>query len=58
MGDLWAGAEVQLLALMTYLVRLPGFEYSVVLFNEGRLADELRKLPLSSQSFLRNNMVP
>lgn len=47
MGDLWAGAEVQLLALMTYLVRLPGFEYSVVLFNEGRLADELRKLPLS-----------
>lgn len=47
MGDLWAGAEVQLLALMTYLVRLPGFEWSVVLFNEGRLADELRKLPLS-----------
>jgi len=47
MGDLWAGAEVQLLALMTHLVRLHGFEWSVVLFNEGRLADELRKLPLS-----------
>lgn len=47
MGDLWAGAEVHLLALMTYLVRLQGFEWSVVLFNEGRLADELRKLPLS-----------
>lgn len=47
MGDLWAGAEVQLLALMTYLVRLHGFEWSVVLFNDGRLADELRKLPLS-----------
>ena len=47
MGDLWAGAEVQLLALMTYLVRLQGFEWSVILFNEGRLADELRKLPLS-----------
>ena len=47
MGDLWAGAEVHLLALMTYLVRLHGFEWSVVLFNEGRLADELRKLPLS-----------
>lgn len=47
MGDLWAGAEVQLLALMTYLVRLHGFEWSVVLFNEGRLADELRKLPIS-----------
>lgn len=47
MGDLWAGAEVQLLSLMRYLVRLPGFEWSVVLFNEGRLAEELRKLPLS-----------
>ena len=47
MGDLWAGAEVQLLTLMTCLVRLPRFEWSVVLFNEGRLADELRKLPLS-----------
>lgn len=47
MGDLWAGAEVQLLALMTYLVRMHDFEWSVVLFNEGRLADELRKLPLS-----------
>lgn len=47
MGDLWAGAEVHLLALMTYLVRLHGFEWSVVLFNEGRLAEELRKLPLS-----------
>lgn len=47
MGDLWAGAEVQLLALMTHLVRLQGFEWSVILFNEGRLADELRKLPLS-----------
>ncbi len=47
MGDLWAGAEVQLLALMKYLVRLPGFEWSVILFNEGKLADELRKLPVS-----------
>lgn len=47
MGDMWAGAEVQLLTLVTQLVRLHGFEWSVVLFNEGRLADELRKLPLS-----------
>lgn len=47
MGDLWAGAEVQLLSLMRYLVRLPGFEWSVILFNEGRLAEELRKLPVS-----------
>ena len=47
MGDLWAGAEVHLLSLLKYLVRLPGFEWSVILFNEGKLADELRKLPLS-----------
>lgn len=47
MGDLWAGAEVQLLSLMRYLARLPGFEWSVILFNEGRLAEELRKLPVS-----------
>jgi len=47
MGDLWAGAEVQLLSLMRYLVRLPGFEWSVILFNEGRLAEELRKLRVS-----------
>lgn len=47
MGDLWAGAEVQLLGLMKYLVRLPGFECSVILFNHGKLADEFRKLPVS-----------
>ena len=47
MGDLWAGAEVQLLALMKYLIRLPGFEWTVILFNEGKLADELRRLPVS-----------
>jgi glycosyltransferase involved in cell wall biosynthesis len=47
MGDLWAGAEVHLLALLTCLVRLDRFECSVILFNEGRLAEELRKLPLS-----------
>ena len=47
MGDMWAGAEVQLLALMKYIVRLPGFEWTVVLFNDGKLANELRRLPLS-----------
>jgi len=47
MGDLWAGAEVHLLALLTYLVRLERFDCSVILFNEGRLAEELRKLSLS-----------
>ncbi len=47
MGDLWAGAEVHLLALLTYLVRLDKFDCSVILFNEGKLAEELRKLSLS-----------
>ena len=47
MGDLWAGAEVHLLALLTYLVRLEKLDCSVILFNEGRLAEELRKLSLS-----------
>src|SRR6187200_3350400 len=47
MGDMWAGAEVQLLTLMKYLVRLPGFEWTVILLNDGKLAEELRRLPLS-----------
>lgn len=47
MGDLWAGAEVHLLALLTYLVRCESLDCSVILFNEGRLAEELRKLSLS-----------
>lgn len=58
MGDLWAGAEVQLLALMKYLIRLPGFEWSVILFNEGRLADELRKLPISLTVISENDHSP
>jgi len=58
MGDLWAGAEVQLLALMKYGVRLPGFEWTVVLFNEGKLADELRKLPISLAIISEKNHSP
>lgn len=44
MGDLWAGAEVQLAALVAELVARPELELSVVLFNEGRLASEIRRL--------------
>ncbi len=58
MGDLWAGAEVQLHALMKYLIRLPGFEWSVILFNEGKLADELRKLPISLTVIPEKNHSP
>ena len=42
MGDGWAGAEVQLAILLASLSKMPDFEISAVLFNEGRLANELR----------------
>lgn len=44
MGDLWAGAEVQLLALVDALAKRPDLDLSVVLFNEGRLASNLRMI--------------
>lgn len=43
-ADLWAGAEVQVAAVASYLARERTIELSAVLFNDGRLADELRKL--------------
>ncbi|QOJ36794.1 MAG: glycosyltransferase family 4 protein [Nitrospira sp.] len=46
MGDLWAGAEAQLVSFLKEAIRVDGIEWSVVLFNEGRLADELRKLSI------------
>jgi glycosyltransferase involved in cell wall biosynthesis len=49
MGDLWAGAEVQLATLLAALTRIPDLEISAVLFNEGRLADELRHCGVRTQ---------
>ncbi len=43
-GDLWAGAEVQLMTLLTQLVRRPEFDLSVILLNGGRLAKEIETL--------------
>lgn len=43
-GDLWAGAEVQLRVLLSKLVLRPEFNLSVVLFNGGRLGKEIEKL--------------
>jgi len=43
-GDLWAGAEMQLLMTAGWLNRQPGLRLAVVLFNEGRLARELRQI--------------
>src|SRR6185503_4031344 len=43
-ADLWAGAETQVASTMAYLVDQPAITVTAVLFNEGRLADELRRL--------------
>lgn len=43
-ADLWAGAEVQLATTVAYLVEQPGVHVSAVLFNDGPLAHELRRL--------------
>src|SRR2546428_11106332 len=43
-GDLWAGAEVRVGTVASYLVERPDVNLSAVLLNEGRLASELRRL--------------
>lgn len=47
MADLWAGAEVYLVTLLRSLQVMPGLAVSAILFNEGRLADELRRSGIS-----------
>lgn len=49
MGDGWAGAEVQLATLLAALSKMPDFEVSAILFNEGRLAGELRGLGIKTK---------
>jgi L-malate glycosyltransferase len=41
-GDLWAGAEAQIAALMKAMARRNGVSLSAILLNEGQLAEELR----------------
>ena len=43
-GDLWAGAEVQLKVLLSKLVQKLEFNLSVILFNGGRLRKEIESL--------------
>ena len=43
-GDLWAGAEVQLKVLLSKLAQKPEFNLSVILLNEGRLRKEIEDL--------------
>ena len=43
-GDLWGGAEMYLVTIASYLIEQPSVRLHVVLFNEGRLARDLRQL--------------
>lgn len=45
-ADLWAGAEVQLATVASYLAGRPDVDLSVVVFNDGALARELRALDI------------
>ena len=47
-GDLWAGAEVQLILLLSSLQRMPEFDISVILLNDGSSAAELRRRGIST----------
>jgi len=47
-GDLWAGAEAQLVTLTSFLVRMNDLDISAILFNEGRLAYELKNLGIKT----------
>lgn len=46
-GDLWAGAEVMVYHLLRNLKKFENITLSVILFNEGKLAREIRSLGIS-----------
>ncbi|MEP6890697.1 MAG: glycosyltransferase, partial [Nitrospirota bacterium] len=50
-GDLWAGAEVQLKVLLSKLVGRPDISLSVILFNEGRLEKDIGALGIPVKVF-------
>ncbi|MDN5941963.1 MAG: glycosyltransferase family 4 protein [Nitrospira sp.] len=53
-GDLWAGAEVQLKVLLSKLVCRAEMNLSVILFNEGRLEKEIGSLGIPVKVFSEN----
>lgn len=55
-GDLWAGAEVMAFHLLKGLMRYKVLELSVVLLNEGKLAEEIRKLNIPLEVFNESKM--
>ncbi len=48
-GDLWAGAEVQLFALLKAMNSQPDIDLSLILLNEGKLAEQSRQLDIDVQ---------
>ena len=50
-GDLWAGAEVQLKVLLSKLVGRVDIDLSVILLNEGRLEEEIDALGIPVRVF-------
>ncbi|MFX0135722.1 MAG: glycosyltransferase, partial [Candidatus Hodarchaeota archaeon] len=41
-GDLWAGAEAQIAALLSALVKYSKYEIHAIIYNSGKLANRLR----------------
>jgi glycosyltransferase involved in cell wall biosynthesis/VanZ family protein len=58
-ADLWAGAEIQVATVASYLVERPDLELTAVLLNDGPLARELRRLavPVTIIDEHQNNAV-
>ena len=46
-GDLWAGAEAQICILLSQLVKEKHVENFALIYNQGKLAEELKRLNLS-----------
>lgn len=46
-GDLWAGAETMAFNLLTHLNGYPDLKLVIILLNEGRLAENLRKIGIT-----------
>jgi L-malate glycosyltransferase len=55
-GDLWAGAEVMAFHLLKGLTEHKDLELSAILLNEGKLADEIRRLNIPVEVVDENKM--
>jgi glycosyltransferase involved in cell wall biosynthesis len=53
-GDLWAGAEVMAYTLLKSLKNSPKVNLQIILLNDGRLAEKLRKIGLNPRVFDEN----